>query len=307
MLEAIRNLGILKMIQEFPDDFNHEALESVKKFLEQRGKAIQRGIYGMLQFEPIGEEEIGVFSISGDEISFKKSSKTDDTSKYIFRKTPGSQAAYISPTWKAAKSNKKLESTVECFREFVNNKNTPKKDKEIFLRLLKVFNADDIMVEEDGAKLISNFEMVGEKILLSNEEYRIIKKDASIQELYYGITKTITSYSFLTPWLALNEKNYEKYQKYGTWAKKKELLEKILVGNIISMSKSLGYTVPEPIKANIGNLKEVKTSLKGTPMLGFRGTFSVNFEIPDYWGIGKSVSRGFGTIKRVKELRKQGN
>lgn len=36
--------------------------------------------------------------------------------------------------------------------------------------------------------------------------------------------------------------------------------------------------------------------LKAPPMLGFLGTFSVNFEIPDYWGIGKSVSRGFGTV-----------
>ena len=45
--------------------------------------------------------------------------------------------------------------------------------------------------------------------------------------------------------------------------------------------------------------KIAPTSLKGTPMLGFLGTFSVNFEIPDYWAIGKSVSRGFGTIKRV--------
>ncbi len=45
-------------------------------------------------------------------------------------------------------------------------------------------------------------------------------------------------------------------------------------------------------------MKEVSTSLKGTPMLGFLGTFSVNFAIPDYWGIGKSVSRGFGTVKR---------
>jgi len=34
-------------------------------------------------------------------------------------------------------------------------------------------------------------------------------------------------------------------------------------------------------------LKEVQTKLKGTPMLGFLGIFSVNFEIPDYWGIGK--------------------
>jgi len=34
-------------------------------------------------------------------------------------------------------------------------------------------------------------------------------------------------------------------------------------------------------------------------MLGFVSTFLVNFEIPDCWGIGKSVSRGFGTVKKV--------
>jgi hypothetical protein len=81
---------------------------------------------------------------------------------------------------------------------------------------------------------------------------------------------------YTSPWLALNEKDYEQYQKLGSWAKKKEFLEKILIGNIISMSKGLGYTVPEPIKANIQKMREVQTSLKGTPMLGFLGTFSVN-------------------------------
>ena len=42
--------------------------------------------------------------------------------------------------------------------------------------------------------------------------------------------------------------------------------------------------------------------LKGVRMVGFKGTFAVNFELPDYIGLGKSVSRGFGTIKRVGEL-----
>ncbi|MBC7362911.1 MAG: CRISPR-associated endonuclease Cas6, partial [Candidatus Aminicenantes bacterium] len=70
-------------------------------------------------------------------------------------------------------------------------------------------------------------------------------------------------------------------------------------GNILSMSKSLGYTVTEPIRAEIKNFKEVSAKLKDVPMIGFLGTFSVNFEIPDYWGIGKSVSRGFGTVKKV--------
>lgn len=149
---------------------------------------------------------------------------------------------------------------------------------------------------EEGVDAVKLIESSLHQLSLQKEVYKIIEKDGSESEINYGVVTGLQEYSFLTSWLALNEKNYEKYQKLGVWAKRKELLEKILVGNIISMSKSLGYTVPEPIKANIGNMKEVQAKLKGTPMLGFLGTFSVNFSIPDYWGIGKSVSRGFGTI-----------
>lgn len=141
-----------------------------------------------------------------------------------------------------------------------------------------------------------------ENIIIGSENILVECVNLTENESVFGISAIQHLYSFLTPWLALNEKNYEQYQKLGSWVKKKEFLEKILIGNIISMSKGLGYTVPEPIKANIINLKEINTSLKGNPMLGFLGTFSVNFEIPDYWGIGKSVSRGFGTIKRVEKF-----
>ncbi len=139
------------------------------------------------------------------------------------------------------------------------------------------------------------------QITLNGKSYHIIEMTEGDEEVEFGITDKTNPYSFLTPWLALNQKNYEKYQMAGTWGKRREMLEKILVGNIISMSKSLGYTVPGPITASIGKMKEVKTSLKGTPMVGFLGDFSVNFEIPDYWGIGKSVSRGFGTVKRLDD------
>ena len=152
-----------------------------------------------------------------------------------------------------------------------------------------------------GAKVINNLNLIGETVKFFRKEFRILKKDVSFQESPYGTTDINNSYSFLTPWLALNEKNYDRYQRLGNWPKKRELLESILIGNIISMSKSLGYTVPVPIKANIMKLNEVPTKLKGTPMLGFLGTFSVNFEIPDYWGIGKSVSRGFGTIVKTDD------
>jgi hypothetical protein len=164
----------------------------------------------------------------------------------------------------------------------------------------KIINGECLLVgSKDGAELLANLELATKTLCLGHENYNILTTELEFHHISIKTTETVQSYSFLTPWLALNEKNYEKYQRLGSWGRKKELLEKILIGNIISMSKSLGYTVPAPIEANIQNLKEVPAFLKGTPMLGFLGTFSVNFEIPDYWGIGKSVSRGFGTIKKM--------
>ena len=61
------------------------------------------------------------------------------------------------------------------------------------------------------------------------------------------------------------------------------------------MSKLDVYPVREPV------------FLKGVRRVGFKGTSAVNFELPDYIGLGKSESRGFGTDKKsgeygVKEL-----
>jgi len=161
-------------------------------------------------------------------------------------------------------------------------------------------NIPTIIGINEGTEVLEEIYDKYDSLKLGEQEYKIFQREIIIKEQKFGVSPNFYTYQFLTPWLALNEKNYEKYQMLGVWAERKELLEKILIGNIISMSKSLGYTVPAPIKANIIKLKKVKTSLKGIPMLGFLGTFSVNFEIPDYWGIGKSVSRGFGTVKRVE-------
>ncbi len=167
----------------------------------------------------------------------------------------------------------------------------------------KVINNECLLVGcKEGAELLTGLDLVLKKILLGGQIYTILTKEIEFYNISIGVIDSLKQYQFLTPWLALNEKNYDKYQRLGSWVKRKELLEKILVGNILSMSKSLGYTVPSPIKVDIKKLKEVPTSLKGVPMLGFLGTFSVNFEIPDYWGIGKSVSRGFGTINRVGDV-----
>lgn len=70
-----------------------------------------------------------------------------------------------------------------------------------------------------------------------------------------------------------------------------------MIGNIISMSKGLGYTVSKKLICWI-NIEGKRVKLKGITHVGFVGKFKVNFKIPDYLGLGKSVSRGFGTIKK---------
>ncbi len=83
MLEAMRNLGILKMIEEFGEiGFDRNALNSVDSFLEQRNKAIECGKYASLQFESIASERIGIFSIDENaNIKFHEEAVSEDSWK----------------------------------------------------------------------------------------------------------------------------------------------------------------------------------------------------------------------------------
>lgn len=156
---------------------------------------------------------------------------------------------------------------------------------------------------KEGIKIVKHAFHNLKEINLDGEWQEIFGKGLEINTAHFNITHSPITYTFLTPWLALNEENYKRYQRLGSEEKRRELLSKVLVGNILSIAKSLGYTVKDEIRAEIKRIREAPTSLKGVPMLGFWGEFAVNFEIPDYWGLGKSVSRGFGTIiKRDNRL-----
>lgn len=167
----------------------------------------------------------------------------------------------------------------------------------------KVIKGNCLLISfNEGNEILKKVFDYIQKIQIEADWREILCKALSLNRETFGFTDNPVDYLFLTPWLALNQENIMKYRSIRKKADKKWLLEKILIGNLLSIAKSLGYTVLEPLKANITNFKEVHTKLKGTPMLGFLGSFSVNFEIPDYWGIGKSVSRGFGTIVKKENL-----
>jgi hypothetical protein len=150
-----------------------------------------------------------------------------------------------------------------------------------------------------GAKLVTNLPMVQEQFELEGIPCHLLSREIIVRQIELTVINRSARYSFLTPWLALNEENYARYQTSGP-TERKRLLERILIGNILSMSKGLGYVVTEEIRVSSLDVYPVRTPvrLKGVPMTGFKGTIAVNFELPDLIGLGKSVSRGFGTITR---------
>ena len=77
------------------------------------------------------------------------------------------------------------------------------------------------------------------------------------------------------------------------------LLERVLIGNILSLSKAIGLEVTVRLRAEPCLLPSGLEELKpGLQLLGFSGSFRVNFALPQGWGLGKSSSRGFGTVIR---------
>lgn len=162
----------------------------------------------------------------------------------------------------------------------------------------KVINEKPIIIGiDEGANVITNIGIKDDELVIGKKSINTFEKKISISNDEYGVTKDYIKYKFLSPWIALNQKNINNYINSNEM-EKEEILKKILIGNIISMSKGLNYTVEDQVKCWI-NLDKIQVNIKDIKHIGFVGEFKVNFNIPDYFGVGKNVSKGFGTIKKV--------
>ncbi|MFZ6038672.1 MAG: CRISPR-associated endonuclease Cas6 [Bacteroidota bacterium] len=107
-------------------------------------------------------------------------------------------------------------------------------------------------------------------------------------------------------WLALNQENYEKYNRIEGLGEKTFFLENILKGNILSFAKGLNIFMDKQVECKITRLSEPSiTRYKGSKLSMFDAEFSTNVSIPDYVGLGKGVSLGYGTV--IKALNKSKN
>ncbi len=161
----------------------------------------------------------------------------------------------------------------------------------------KVFLGNALILGiDEGVDFITELVENKPSILLLNREKFIV--DNIITETAtaaFGISNDLYQYDFITPWLGLNQENYKKYLVLRPGKDRQALLSSILVGNVLSAAKSLGIFLGDQIEIR-PFLKPIQIRFKGRAMIGFKGNFRANLKLPNLIGLGKSVSRGFGTI-----------
>ena len=104
-------------------------------------------------------------------------------------------------------------------------------------------------------------------------------------------------------WMPLNQENFKKYVQLKTIEDKIKMLEGILIGNILSMGKSLDWKITDKIQLNIIEVSdEQKVIFKKTSVLTFDILIHSNVILPNNIGLGKGVSHGFGVIESKNKI-----
>lgn len=107
-------------------------------------------------------------------------------------------------------------------------------------------------------------------------------------------------------WLPLNSENYQLYLSANGIVEQIQMLERILVGNILSFAKGIGVFFENQVCCVIQQIKQEKVvSYKNVELMSFSVVFQSNVSLPDYIGLGKSVSMGNGIVTKVNDVGKR--
>lgn len=149
----------------------------------------------------------------------------------------------------------------------------------------------------EGAELLVSLFLKINELQIEHKVYAISAKQMKTEVYTPKVGDELHRYKFETHWMALNQKNFEEYLKMEEH-EVKDFLNRQVQNNILSFYKGLGYRTANRIHAN-GQFAEKRTHFKNKPILVFSGNFVTNAYLPNFVGIGKSPSRGFGTIKKI--------
>ena len=155
-----------------------------------------------------------------------------------------------------------------------------------------------VCIGKGTESILDLFQLGNIQLLLGNNEIEMYIKSIHIDQVQIGYLEKEKYYK-LRNWLPLNSDNYEVYQGMEDMVSKIQLLERILVGNILSLFKGIGIHADQQISLHITDITaQQMVYYKRVKLMSFDIEFKANVSLPQYIGIGKNASIGYGTLTK---------
>ncbi len=154
----------------------------------------------------------------------------------------------------------------------------------------------------EGAMLLTQLFLLMRELVIEQEgeaeHYPVLSKHIRHEQAPLGLIDDLIMYRFETLWMALNQTNYRDYRGYSE-AEQQAQLKRVLTSQLLALFREFGLWL-EPHERILVRLsvEEHTTQFKNQTMVAFSGQFTANVLLPNGIGLGKAVSRGFGSITR---------
>ncbi len=148
----------------------------------------------------------------------------------------------------------------------------------------------------EGAQLVIDAFMNVDVLTLAEQSVAVDDKELEVKKVEAGVVARLHEYRFATPLFAFNQRNYVEFSALPEPIRK-PYLTRLLTSHLITALRGIGCTVtPEqPIMVSL-RLHPKLVSVKNQRMQMYTGSFTANVALPAGLGIGKSTSKGFGTV-----------
>lgn len=156
-----------------------------------------------------------------------------------------------------------------------------------------------VCIEEGVDEIHKFFENKQEGLVLGERKYELEIRRLRMNKFTMNIWNKTFNY-YLRNWLSLNQKNYNEFKNITSEIEQYRFLEKILTGNILSFAKGIGWKLDKELEVRIKEITDKKIiTVKNIKRETFSIVFATNVFLPNYIGLGKNASLGYGVVKQI--------
>ncbi len=162
-----------------------------------------------------------------------------------------------------------------------------------------------VMALQEGTEAIGQFLAQGSfSLCLGDRPVELEIESVHPKKFQIQLWQSLLSYR-IRRWLPLNSENYQRYKQIDELAERITFLENILVSNLLSFFKGIEFHVTSKVICRLVSISDpYQVVNKGVKFMAFDIEFKTNFSLPDYLGIGKNASIGYGVVTHVQSEKK---